>query len=129
MASPEAPSFSRALGRLGVLGGILAGLIGLLVSIVCVAVPGLHFVLGPLGPLIGGLVMGRFIEGVFRRGAAGVLTMATGMATLAAAFTGVLFGEEVTSGLARAAPAIVFLYTGALAGVGAFFGAATAPRT
>lgn len=128
MTNPEPRTFSRVLDRLGVLGGILAGTIGLLVSIACVAVPGLHFILGPLGPLIGGLVMGRFIDGVFRRGAAGVLTMATGMATLAAAFTGVLFGAEVSS-LARAVPAIVFLYTGALASVGAFFGAATSPRS
>jgi len=51
------------------------------------------------------------------------------MATVAAAFTGALFGEEVGSAWARWAPAIVFVYTGALSGIGAFFGAATAPRS
>lgn len=129
MARSEPATFSSVLDRLGVVGGILAGVIGLLISIACVAVPGLHFILGPLGPVIGGVVLGRFIDGVFRRGAAGVLTMAAGMAALAAAFTGALFGEEVSSGLARAAPAIVFAYTGVLAAIGAFFGAATAPRS
>ena len=125
MTTAQSPP--SALGRLGIFGGILAGLLGLLIAIACVAVPGLHFILGPLGPAIGGLALGRFTEGGFRQAIAGVLTMATGMAFVAAAFTGVLFGGEA-SGLARAAPAIVFLYTGFFSGIGAFFGAATAPR-
>jgi hypothetical protein len=128
MTNSESSSFSKVLDRLGVLGGLIAGVLGLLVSTACVAVPGLHFVIGPFGPLIGGFVIGRFTMGVFRRGAVGVATMAVGMAAVAAAFTGALFGEEPSSGLARAAPVIVFVYTALSAAVGAFFGAATAPR-
>ena len=54
------------------------------------------------------------------------MTMAAGMGLVAAAFTGLLFGQEVESGWARIAPAIAFVYTAGLAGVGAFFGVATA---
>jgi hypothetical protein len=127
MANPKPPSPAAFLGRLGVLGGVAAGIVGLLISIACVAVPGLHFILGPFGPFIGGVAVGRFVGGAPRLGIAGVLTMAAGMATVAAAFTGALFGGEV-SGWTRAAPAIVFFYTAGLAGVGTFLGIATAPR-
>jgi hypothetical protein len=122
-ASPP-PAPTSGFDRLGVFAGVASGLVGLLVSIACVAVPLLHFVLGPLGPSIGGFVAGRV---GLRRMALGAFTMAVGVAAIAAAFTGMLFCEEF-SGWKRIAPAIVFVYTGALAAVGAFFGAATAPR-
>ncbi|MGH0034183.1 MAG: hypothetical protein ACQGVK_04060 [Myxococcota bacterium] len=114
------------LERLGVFAGIVAGLVGLVVSILCVAVPLLHFVLGPLGPIIGGFVAGRVGGGGLHRTLVGALTMAVGMTLIAAAFTGVAFGQEVT-GWVRFVPAIVFLYTGVMATVGAFVGTATAP--
>ena len=125
-SQPAAPS--QGLERLGVFAGPLAGLVGFLVSVACVAVPLLHFVTGPLGPIIGGFVAGRLGRGGFRRMAASALTMAVGMTLVAAAITGALFGDEPSSGWARALPAIFFVYTGTFAVVGAFFGAATALR-
>ena len=103
-----------------------AGFVGLAASIVCVAVPLLHFVLGPLGPIVGGFVAARVGRGGIRRMVVGVLTMAIGMAVIASMFTGVIFGEEVT-GWVRFVPVIVFCYTGVMATVGAFVGTATAP--
>ena len=126
--SSTSESLPEALARLGLFGGALAGVVGLLVSIVCVAVPGLHFILGPLGPFVGGFVVGRLTLGAMSRALLGATVMAAGMAAIAAAFTGVLLGEEPSSGFARAAPAIVFVYTGGLASFGAFVGAATASR-
>ncbi len=128
MAASQPPPPTHPLDRLGVFAGLVAGIAGFLVSIACVAVPLLHFVLGPLGPVIGGFVAGRLGRGGFGRMAASALTMAVGMALVAAAFTGALFGRDATSGWERAVPAIVFVYTGALAVVGAFFGVATSPR-
>ena len=128
MADPEASTPANPLDRLGVFAGFVTGIVGFLVSVACVAVPLLHFVLGPLGPAIGGVVAGRLGRGGIGRMAVSALTMAAGMALVVAAFTGLMFGDgEAESGWARLAPAIAFVYTGTLAAVGAFIGAATAP--
>ena len=123
----DAQAAAHPLDRLGVFAGPVAGIAGFLVSVACLAVPLLHFVLGPLGPAIGGFVAGRIGGGGFGRVVVSALTMAAGMALVAAAFTGLLFGEDVEPGWARIAPAIAFVYTGALAGVGGFLGLASAP--
>ncbi len=111
--------------RLGVFAGVAAGLVGLVASILCVAVPLLHFILGPLGPIIGGFVAARVGGGGIGRLVVVATTMAVGMTLIAAALTGALFGEEVT-GWVRFAPAIVFVYTGAMASIGGAIGTATA---
>ena len=51
-----------------------------------------------------------------------VAIVTLGMTSIAAAFTGVIFGEEVESGLATAAPFIVFGYTALFSCIGAFVG-------
>jgi hypothetical protein len=127
MVDPNPSTPTNPLDRLGIFAGVVTGLIGFLVAVACVAVPLLHFVLGPLGPAIGGLVAGRVGRGGIGRMAVSALTMAAGMAAVAVAVTGMMFGEgETKSGWVKLAPAIVFVYTAALASVGAFFGAATA---
>jgi len=129
MADSRPPAPTNPLDRLGVFAGLVTGVVGFLVSIACVAVPLLHFVLGPLGPIIGGFVAGRLGRGGPGRIAVSALTMAVLMALVAAAFTGLLFDDDSSSGWARLAPAIAFVYTGALAVIGAFFGASTAPAS
>ncbi len=126
MAEDRTPPPKHPLDRLGVFAGVVAGIAGFLVSVACVAVPLLHFVLGPVGPAIGGFVAGRLGRGGVGRMMVSALTMAAGMALVAAAFTGLLFGDEVESGWARLVPVIAFVYTGALASAGAFFGVASA---
>lgn len=115
-------SFSEVLQGLGLFGGLIAGFIGLLVSIVCVMIPGLHFILGPFGPLVGGLVVGNLTGGAISRALAACSIMAIGMAAIALAFTGVLAGDEPASGIAKAAPFIVFFYTGISSVIGAILG-------
>jgi protein-S-isoprenylcysteine O-methyltransferase Ste14 len=78
-------SSSRAPSSLG--GEILAGLLGAGIAIGCVLPPLLHFVTGPLGPLIGGFIAanrakpgarGQAIIAVFvGTGVAGLLTIAS----------------------------------------------------
>lgn len=130
-APSEQSSLVDSLERLGLFGAVLAGLFGLVVAIFCFFVPGLHFILGPFGPFLGGLVGGRLSGGRFVRILVAVAIMATGMATLATAFTGLAFREEVESGLARAAPFIVFAYTAFFGviggGVGMLLGGGTGP--
>ncbi len=128
MSESESPTPAHPLDRLGVFAGVLTGVVGFLVAVACVAVPLLHFVLGPLGPAIGGAVAGRLGRGGLGRILMAAVTMAAGMAAVAAAFTGMMTGDgESESTWVRLAPAIAFFYTGALATAGAFFGAATAP--
>jgi hypothetical protein len=86
-------------------------------------VPGLHFNLGPFGPFVGRLVVGNLAGGRILSSLLSIATMATGMALIAAAFTGLLFGEDPSNGLAKAAPLIVFVYTGVFSTVGAVVGA------
>ncbi|MAG29460.1 MAG: hypothetical protein CL908_01045 [Deltaproteobacteria bacterium] len=112
-------SFAHVLARLGVFGGLIAGFLGLLVSLVCVMIPGLHFITGPLGPLLGGAMVGNLCDGAIGRALVGCAVMAIGMALIALAFTGVLFGQEPSSGLAKAAPIIVFFYTAVSSTIGA----------
>ena len=79
--TPEHP-----LDRLGVFAGLVTGIVGFLVSVACVAVPLLHFILGPLGPAIGGFVTseatGAPIEGILAGGEDAGEFLFTGFFTL-----------------------------------------------
>jgi len=120
--SPSSTDLVQSFERLGLLGAALAGTLGLLVAVFCFFVPGLHFILGPFGPFFGGLVGTRLTGGGLSRGLIAVAIVTLGMTSIAAAFTGVIFGEEVESGLATAAPFIVFGYTALFSSIGAFVG-------
>ena len=97
-------------------------LIGVVVALFCLMIPGLHFILGPFGPLIGGFVSANRCGG----GIGSVVVIASVMAVAVAlpigALTGMFFPEEQTSGLAKAAPFIVFFYTGVMAFIGGAIG-------
>ena len=120
---PEGPQGpAEAIARLGPFGALIAALAGLVVAIFCFFVPGLHFVLGPFGPFLGGLVAGHLNGARPVRVLLSASLIAFGMAGIAAAFTGAAFGEEVEGGLAQAAPFIVFAYSGFFGTVGAVIG-------
>lgn len=105
---------------------VVCALIGIVISILCFLVPLLHFVLGPLGPLIGGAVAGNRSRPGLGRVAAIALIMAIALAIPAAAFTGLVGDHEADSMLARLAPFIVFAYTGFFGFVGGVIGMMTA---
>lgn len=65
----------------------LAGLIAFAVALGCVLPPILHFVTGPLGPLIGGVVASKLVARTARARAIVALTMG---AAMTGALTGVL---------------------------------------
>ena len=123
MASTDQPTARDMFDRMGIFGAVLAGLVGFVVSVFCFLIPLLHFVLGPLGPLIGGAVGGHLAgSGLLRIGLV-VAIMTAGMTGVAAAATGLLFGEEVSSGFSKALPYIVFTYTAVLSTIGCVVGA------
>ncbi len=113
---------AEAIERLGPFGALVAALAGLVVAVFCFFVPGLHFILGPFGPFIGGLVAGHLSGARPIRVLLSAALIALGMAGIAGALTGVAFGDEVEGGLARAAPFIVFAYSGFFGTVGAVIG-------
>ncbi|GIW11535.1 MAG: hypothetical protein KatS3mg061_2592 [Dehalococcoidia bacterium] len=106
-----------------------AGLIALAIVVACILPPILHFVTGPLGPFIGGLVAGSRVSGRPRELAIIALTVGVGLAL----FTGGIGGlwVAVASSLpAASAPTLswpvlaevsagLLVYGALLAGLGA----------
>jgi hypothetical protein len=117
-----APGGAGSSGIAGWLRAIPYALLGLVVAFFCVLIPGLHFFLGPFGPLIGGMVAGNRCGG----GVSSVIVissvMSIALALPTAALTGMLFPEQATTGLAKAAPFIVFFYTGIMSFIGGMIG-------
>ncbi len=119
------PGFAEAVQRLGLFGAVLAGVVGLVVAIFCFFVPGLHFILGPFGPFLGGFVAGRLSGPGPARIALAAGLIAVGLATLTAAFSGLLFDSEVEGGLARVAPFVVLAYSAFFGTIGCAIGGLT----
>lgn len=122
VAGPNQEGLPEIFARLGIVGAILAAILGLVVAIFCFFVPGLHFILGPFGPFFGGLVGGHLTGGGISRVALVATLITLGMTAIAAAFTGLIFGDEVESALAKAAPIIAFGYTAFFSTIGAAIG-------
>jgi hypothetical protein len=108
---------------------IVFAFLGLIVAVFCLLIPGLHFILGPLGPLIGGMVAANQCRG----GLSSVIVISSVMSmtlgVLAAALSGMFLGEETSSGLAKAAPFIVFFYTGLMSFIGGLIGMVMGSRS
>jgi len=105
--------------------GVLAGLMGLGVCVLCILPPLLHWVSGPLGPLIGGFAAGAKIKA--RGVEAGIIgvTMGLGLGAVvgtivfvASSFSG---GGRISPPLIAAAGGAVLVYASALGSFGAWF--------
>jgi hypothetical protein len=105
--------------------GIVAGLIGLGVCVLCLLPPIFHFVTGPLGPLIGGFAAGARIKA--RGWEASIIGMTIGFGIgLVASMIVVVAGS--LGSVSRVPPALIvavgggaFLYASSLAWFGAWF--------
>jgi hypothetical protein len=120
VATPATPSASPSALR-----AIPWALLGVIVAIFCVLIPGLHFILGPFGPLIGGFVASNRCQGGFGSLIVISLIMSLALAIPAAAATGMFFPDQASTGLAKAAPYIVFFYTGVMSFIGGGIGLMT----
>jgi hypothetical protein len=105
--------------------GVLAGLLGIGVCVLCILPPLIHWVSGPLGPLIGGFTAGARIKA---KGAeAGIigLTMGIGLGLVVGT---IVFVASSFSGGGRTSPALIaaaggaaLVYASALGSFGAWF--------
>lgn len=132
MSTPDAPKGQAATGAAksaSPLRAIPFALLGILVALFCFLIPGLHFILGPFGPLIGGFVAGNRCGGGVSSVVIISLSMALALALPTAAVTGAFFPDQAGTALARAAPFIVFFYTGIMSFIGAGIGMVTASQS
>jgi hypothetical protein len=105
--------------------GIVAGLIGLGVCVLCLLPPIFHFVTGPLGPLIGGFTAGARMKAKGWEARIIGVTMGAGIALVASI---VVFVAGSMGSVTRVPPAaivavggVAFLYASALGWFGAWF--------
>ena len=113
-------------GRADALGDALTnGLLGAAIAFLCILPPVVHFVSGPLGPAIGGMVAG------YRTRATGAvipvvgLTVGVGMALGVAVLGGVLgalLPMELSGGAVAIFAVVAFLYGTLLGAIGAWAG-------
>lgn len=101
---------------------ILGAAIAFAVSVICLLPPGIHFVSGPLGPLIGGYVAGNRLR--LGEEEALVVGLAMGVA-LGGAIFAVLqylsFGPDLAWQASLPLSVVAALYVGLLGGLGAWF--------
>lgn len=116
---------------------VFAGMLGAGVAMACVLPPILHFITGPLGPLIGGFIAASRCKPGPRGQAIIALTVGTGLAGLAATAAAVLVSLAGRSqlpswfpsqGTLSAILAGAWLYGVTLAGVGTAISGAFARR-
>lgn len=74
------------------------GLVGFAVSLVCLIIPGLHFVTGPLGPFFGGLIGGSQAEADLSR-ALGIGAVMGLLVAIPVVPVGLLFRDALASNL------------------------------
>jgi len=124
-----APGVVETSGSASWLRAFAFAFLGIIVVVFCGLIPGLHFILFPLGPLIGGTIAANQCGG----GLSSVIVISSVMSiTLAlptAALTGMFFPEQASSGLAKAAPFIVFFYTGLMSFIGGLIGMVMGSRS
>jgi hypothetical protein len=106
--------------------GLLGGLIGIGICVLCLLPPIFHFVLGPLGPALGGFVGGARVKARGRE--AGIVGVTIGIG-LSAIVSTVFYISGSMVGAGRTPPAmlvagvgtLVLLYASTLGWAGAWF--------
>jgi hypothetical protein len=127
----EVPATSIARESLG-------GLLAALIALGCLLPPLLHFVTGPLGPFIGGFIVGNHLKPEARGRAIIGITLGVCLAGLGGAVAAAIASFSGPKGLPDWFPSpdqiglvlgIVALYGSALGAAGATFGAGRARRS
>jgi hypothetical protein len=105
---------------------LLGGLIGIGIAVLCLLPPLFHFVLGPLGPAIGGFVGGARVKARGRE--AGFVGVTIGIGLSAIVSTAVYIGGSMVSAgrtpppiLVAGVGTLVLLYASTLGWAGAWF--------
>ncbi len=118
--SPPPPVAAR-VGK-----SLLGGLIGLGVCVLCLLPPIFHFVLGPLGPAIGGFVGAARVKARGREAGIVGMTIGVGISAIVSSlvYVGgsmVAAGRQPPPALVAVVGAIVLLYATTLGWLGAWF--------
>ncbi len=106
--------------------GVLGGLIGVGICILCLLPPLFHFVLGPLGPAIGGFVGAARVKARGREAGIVGITIGVGLSAIVSAIVYV-GGSMAAAGrtpppvLVAGVGTLVLLYATALGWLGAWF--------
>ncbi|MBI4497942.1 MAG: hypothetical protein HY689_08605 [Chloroflexi bacterium] len=123
MAAPDTPHQAppATIGQ-----SIVAGLLGFGICVVCLLPPLIHFITGPLGPFLGGLIGGSRVRARGRDALVIGLTIGSTLAVVVGGAAGVVLallplkGSPLGNVEAIAAGALV--YGSALGGLGAVIG-------
>lgn len=101
---------------------VIGALIAFAVSVVCLIPPGIHFVSGPIGPLIGGYVAGNRLR--LGEDESMVVGLAMGVAlggTIFAVLQFLSIGPDLAWQASLPLSVVAALYVGVLGGLGAWF--------
>lgn len=101
---------------------VIGTLIAFAVSVVCLLPPGIHFVSGPLGPLIGGYVAGNRLK--LSGAEAAIVGVAMGLAigvTLIISFEYLSFLPDLALQASIPLSFVAAIYMGLLGAVGSWF--------
>ncbi len=118
---PAAPNISPRFGK-----GLLGGLIGIGICVLCLLPPLFHFILGPLGPAIGGFIGGTRVQARGRE--AGIVGVTIGVGLSAIVSTAVFVGGSMVAAgrtpppvLVAGVGTLVLLYASTLGWAGAWY--------